>query len=102
MLLNDVYQLQPLYVWLQKSYENCTGIQQITLRVILNVELALLALLLHIREVLCSKLGHKFPTLTKIYLGFPHPRPPLCSSGQSSWLQIRRPGFDSRYYQKKK
>jgi hypothetical protein len=28
-------------------------------------------------------------------------RPPLWSSGQSSWLQIRRPGFDSRNYQKK-
>jgi hypothetical protein len=25
----------------------------------------------------------------------------LWSSGQSSWLQIWRPGFDSRYYQKK-
>jgi hypothetical protein len=29
-------------------------------------------------------------------------RPPLWSSGQSSWLQIRRPGFDSRHYLKKK
>jgi hypothetical protein len=29
-------------------------------------------------------------------------RPPLWSSGQSSWLQIRRPGFDSRHYQEKK
>jgi hypothetical protein len=29
-------------------------------------------------------------------------RPPLWSSGQSSWLQIRRPGFDSTHYQKKK
>jgi hypothetical protein len=28
--------------------------------------------------------------------------PPLWSSGQSSWLQIRRPGFDYRHYQKKK
>jgi hypothetical protein len=28
-------------------------------------------------------------------------RPPLWSSGQSSWLQIRRPGFDSRHYHKK-
>jgi hypothetical protein len=28
--------------------------------------------------------------------------PPLWSDGQSSWLQIRRPGFDSRHYQKKK
>jgi hypothetical protein len=28
--------------------------------------------------------------------------PPLWSSGQSSWLQIRRPGFDSRHYQEKK
>jgi hypothetical protein len=27
--------------------------------------------------------------------------PPLWSSGQSSWIQIRRPGFDSRHYQKK-
>jgi hypothetical protein len=26
-------------------------------------------------------------------------RPPLWSSGQSSWLQIRRPGFYSRHYQ---
>jgi hypothetical protein len=30
------------------------------------------------------------------------PGPPLWSSGQSCWLQIRRPGFDSRHYQKKK
>jgi hypothetical protein len=28
--------------------------------------------------------------------------PPLWSSGQSSWLQIRKPGFDSRHYQEKK
>jgi hypothetical protein len=28
-------------------------------------------------------------------------RPPLWSSGHSSWLQIRRHGFDSRHYQKK-
>jgi hypothetical protein len=27
--------------------------------------------------------------------------PPVWSSGQSSWLQIQRPGFDSRQYQKK-
>jgi hypothetical protein len=26
----------------------------------------------------------------------------LWSSGQSSWLQIRRPGFDSRHYQENK
>jgi hypothetical protein len=25
--------------------------------------------------------------------------PPLWSSGQSSWLQIQRPGFDSQHYQ---
>jgi hypothetical protein len=28
--------------------------------------------------------------------------PPLWSSGQSSWLQILRPGFDCRHYEKKK
>jgi hypothetical protein len=26
-------------------------------------------------------------------------RPPLLSSGQSSWLQIQKPGFHSRHYQ---
>jgi hypothetical protein len=26
-------------------------------------------------------------------------RPPLWSSGQSSWLRIGRPGFDSQFYQ---
>jgi hypothetical protein len=26
----------------------------------------------------------------------------MWSSGQSSWLQIRRPGFDSRHYQGEK
>jgi hypothetical protein len=29
-------------------------------------------------------------------------RPPLWSSGQSTWLQIRRPGFDSRHYKEQK
>jgi hypothetical protein len=29
------------------------------------------------------------------------PGPPLRSSGQSFWLQIRRPGLDSRHYQEK-
>jgi hypothetical protein len=38
----------------------------------------------------------------KNYQWFISKRPPLWSSGQSSWLQIRRPGFDSRHYQKKK
>jgi hypothetical protein len=28
--------------------------------------------------------------------------PPLWSNGQSSWLQIRRPGFDSRHYRGEK
>jgi hypothetical protein len=35
------------------------------------------------------------------YLRINQHRPPLWSSGQSSWLQIRRPGFDSRHYHKK-
>jgi hypothetical protein len=34
-------------------------------------------------------------------LAIPSVRPPLWSSGQSSWLEIRRPGFDSQHYQKK-
>jgi hypothetical protein len=33
---------------------------------------------------------------------FLYDRSPLWSSGQSSSLQIGRPGFDSRHYQKKK
>jgi hypothetical protein len=37
-----------------------------------------------------------------IYVMYKKVGPPLWSSGQSSWLQIRRPGFDCRHYQKKK
>jgi hypothetical protein len=42
--------------------------------------------------------------ITKIIIMFLGSKvePPPWSSGQSSWLQIRRPGFDSRHYQKKK
>jgi hypothetical protein len=35
-------------------------------------------------------------------LGIPPRWPPLWSSGQSSWQHIRRSGFNSRHYQKKK
>jgi hypothetical protein len=36
---------------------------------------------------------------TPIAFSLPSFRPPLWSSGQSSWLQIQRSGFDSRRYQ---
>jgi hypothetical protein len=35
------------------------------------------------------------------FINWLYDRPPLWSSCQSSWLQIRRPGFDSRHYKKK-
>jgi hypothetical protein len=41
--------------------------------------------------------GHNEPFCNLIALCFRGPL--LWSSGQSSWLQIRRPGFDSRRYQ---
>jgi hypothetical protein len=51
----------------------------------------------------------KFPRSVPIHdmhMAFPFPYvydlPPLWTSSQSSLLQIRRPGFDSRHYQKKK
>jgi hypothetical protein len=47
-------------------------------------------------SVLCRTIAAYFHRFTQLA------RPPLCSSGQSSWLQIRRPGFDSRHYQEKK
>jgi hypothetical protein len=40
-------------------------------------------------------------SVLKFYLSNSDKSPPLWSSSQSSWLQIRRPGFDSRHYQKK-
>jgi hypothetical protein len=43
-----------------------------------------------------------FRCLVLIFACLGQAGPPLWSSGQSSWLQIRRPGFDSRHYQKKK
>jgi hypothetical protein len=39
---------------------------------------------------------HGRPVVVMYQLGLP-----LWSSGQSSWPQIRRPGFDFRHYQKK-
>jgi hypothetical protein len=46
---------------------------------------------------------HKWQAVgTDILLPYMRTWPPLWSSGQSSWLQIRRTGFDSRHYQKKK
>jgi hypothetical protein len=36
---------------------------------------------------------------TQYYTVFKMAWPPLWSSGQSSWLQIQRSGFDSRSYQ---
>jgi hypothetical protein len=52
--------------------------------------------------------GNRFSfrnVLFSIYLEFwmmgkAHKRPPLWSSGQNSWLEILRPGFDSRALQK--
>jgi hypothetical protein len=57
-------------------------------------------------EMLGKVLPHSDPGhmwLILLFLGtFRKWGPPLWSSGQSSWLQIRRPGFDSRHYQKTK
>jgi hypothetical protein len=58
-----------------------------------------------ISSVIQSERGREFWTPKhrwQIKLKLALARPPLWSSGQSSWLQIRRPGFDSRHYQNKK
>jgi hypothetical protein len=44
-----------------------------------------------------SRLHARLSSISYIYTMRPH----LWSSGHSSWLQIRRPGFDSRHYQNK-
>jgi hypothetical protein len=43
-----------------------------------------------------------FTALDKYEMHITSLRPPLWSSGQTSWLQIRKPGSDSQHYQKKK
>jgi hypothetical protein len=49
------------------------------------------------------RIGVRVPVGSRILIStYGLHRPSLWSSGQSSWLQIRRPGFDSRHYQKKK
>jgi hypothetical protein len=48
----------------------------------------------HIRDLLRG--------INEFKRGYQPRRPPLWSSGQSSWLLIRRPGFDFRHYQQKK
>jgi hypothetical protein len=57
--------------------------------------ISILTLYVHPRLGLPSLLPPGFPTANLCAW------PPLWSSGQSSWLQIRRPGFDSRHYKKK-
>jgi hypothetical protein len=49
-----------------------------------------------------GELGHMQVPNEIIYNFVGNWRPPMWSSGQSSWLQIRRPEFDSRHYQNKK
>jgi hypothetical protein len=53
------------------------------------------------RVLAISFLPASSPIYIYIYI-YTHTLPPLWFSGQSSWPQIRRPGFDSRHYQKKK
>jgi hypothetical protein len=50
---------------------------------------------------MCSQIQYR-QTFTVSSTGCMLDRPPLWSSGQSFWLQIRRPGFDSRHYPQKK
>jgi ribosomal protein L37E len=52
---------------------------------------------LQIGDVLCF-----LWSTNSIYICYVEESDRLWSSGQSSWLQIRRPGFDSLHYQKKK
>jgi hypothetical protein len=59
-----------------------------------------------------AELGMKWSTVLKLWIApwvhmyfaymFVYRGPPLCYSGHSSCIQIRRSGFDSRHYQKKK
>jgi hypothetical protein len=53
-------------------------------------------------KVVSLKLPPHFTPQKHYYFNVNYSRPPLWSSGQSFWLQIRRPGFDFRQYQKKK
>jgi hypothetical protein len=46
-----------------------------------------------------NKLSWNFDVRSPKNMALHSRRPPLWSSGQSSWIQIQRSGFDSRYYQ---
>jgi hypothetical protein len=67
------------------SHESQGSVQTVTLKQLTN----------YLKS--CNTLSY-----SRISQHFTEIGPPLWSSGQSSWLQIRRPGFDSRHYQKKK
>jgi hypothetical protein len=62
------------------------------------------------RHSLASSSGHQWGannqglvswalSITELYCGVSLTQPPLWSSGQSSWLQVQRSGFDYRHYQ---
>jgi hypothetical protein len=51
-------------------------------------------------RVPATHIFHEVPFKTSDFLRLRHSLgPPLLSSGESSWLQIQRSGFDSRRYQ---
>jgi hypothetical protein len=59
-------------------------------------------LIFHDLVVVGNGVHHESPVYALFFIFCLYFGPPLWSSGQSSWLQIRRPGFDSQQYQKKK
>jgi hypothetical protein len=60
---------------------------------------ALLSCALNMEDIISETFGNLVIKTFLIYFSVQFTGPPLWSSGQSSWLQIRRPGFDSRHYQ---
>jgi hypothetical protein len=58
----------------------------------------------HLNAEICTRGHHQVMTVLSMFnvlICSSTRGPPLWSSSQSSWLQIPRPGFDSRHYEKK-
>jgi hypothetical protein len=85
-----------------KSYMNRNNVNMFLGSWFENIQLFLWIVVLYIYLGSWMKISVRASMTEKYLVCFKLTWPPLWSSGQSSCLQIRRPGFDSRHYQKKK
>jgi hypothetical protein len=105
--INSISKLNPVPLfWGDNFHLRQTKLRETSVRLTVNNNTFCFATIdkvfYYVASVLTTCFGFYHPFILNSNLYASALRPPLWSSGQSCWLQIRRPGFDSRHYQEKK